>query len=489
MKKSILLYILLFVVVSSNGQFSYYFNSAPDSAEVKLNGEVKGFTPCKVKYFWRQKVDDKLVFEVSNPGYKTWTESITEKPYQFRKTSNVDLEVEIPKFDLGEHSAVVDFDLLIADFREGKVIGHYKKRTGEVETLKWEGATKVGSSDFNERCLELLMNAGFTTPGSTNSQLFDGKGDASQLPRFVIGANLKDYNVAIKNNSSTNILGTIASTTYMEIEWQVFDKVADKVVYSTTTQSRYKALQNQYTAKGKNLESFTDAFISFLNDGKLSELVKNAEASKNKTLSAKKVGGQIEIAKVKLPEFTERKALVDFAKPSCVTIITDGGHGSGVIINEEGYVLSAYHVVEGVNTIKVKLDNGMKLDASVVSFSKKADVVLLDIIGSGYKPLPLETEGNVMLGEDVVTIGTPVDIGLGQSIASGLLSGNRKIEDRVFLQTDMALSPGNSGGPLLNVKGEIIGIIQQKVIAESAEGIGFAIPISKVIEELNLVVK
>ena len=75
---------------------------------------------------------------------------------------------------------------------------------------------------------------------------------------------------------------------------------------------------------------------------------------------------------------------------------------------------------------------------------------------------------------------------LGQSVAKGILSGKRKIKDKIYIQTDMAVSPGNSGGPLLNEKGEIIGIVQRKIVDEGVEGIGFAIPIDKAIEILNI---
>lgn len=488
MKKLIILYILLTSILSSYGQYSYLINSAPDSSVVKLNGEIKGYTPCKVKYFWRQKIDGKIVFEVSHPGYKSWTEEITKKPNKFDKRKHVALELDIPQFELEENSAVVDFNLLVFDFKEGKEIGRYETYDGEITSIKWEGSTKVGSDDFNDRCIELLMNIGFSTPVSKGSQLLGQQSETKKLPRFIISANLLDYSINVKQDEKYGSSGILQLSTFMEIEWQVFDKVLDKIVYTKITQNKFSVHESIYRVTGKNLETFSISLIDFINDKKLYELVQDAENTKTETSSVIENGEIVEISKASLPEFNDKKDLIELAKQSCITIITDGGHGSGVIISEGGYVLSAYHVVEDVNTIKVKFDNGIQLEANIIAFNKEEDIVLLDIVGSGYKALPLEIDGNVMLGEEILTIGTPVDIRLGQSISTGILSGNRKIDDRVYLQTNMPLSPGNSGGPLLNSKGEIIGIIQEKIVSEDTEGIGFAIPISKVIEVLNIVV-
>ena len=178
--------------------------------------------------------------------------------------------------------------------------------------------------------------------------------------------------------------------------------------------------------------------------------------------------------------------MIQYASTSCVTIITDGGHGSGVIINDNGYVMTAYHVVDGANKIDVKFSHGLKLKATLVAYDYPNDVAILDITGEGFQALPLNTKDNSGLGINVLTIGTPAELELGQSVAKGILSGKRKIKEKIYIQTDMAVSPGNSGGPLLNEKGEIIGIVQRKIVDEGVEGIGFAIPVDKAIEVLNI---
>jgi S1-C subfamily serine protease len=90
------------------------------------------------------------------------------------------------------------------------------------------------------------------------------------------------------------------------------------------------------------------------------------------------------------------------------------------------------------------------------------------------------------MGDEVITIGTPADLLLGQSVARGIVSGKRRFDDLVYLQTDMAVSPGNSGGPVINSKGEIIGLVQGKIIGKGVEGICFAIPIERALQVLRI---
>jgi serine protease Do len=114
------------------------------------------------------------------------------------------------------------------------------------------------------------------------------------------------------------------------------------------------------------------------------------------------------------------------------------------------------------------------------------DVALLKISGSGFKALPLGTSDDASVGTEVVAIGTPQDIKLGQTVTKGIVSGKREMEEKNFIQTDVAINSGNSGGPLINSSGEVIGIIVAKVFGKSVEGLGFAIPINEAIKKLNL---
>jgi serine protease Do len=167
------------------------------------------------------------------------------------------------------------------------------------------------------------------------------------------------------------------------------------------------------------------------------------------------------------------------------------GMGTGVIIDERGYIVTNHHVVNGVDSLRVTLDNGGNYVATVVSEDPVRDLALLKIQSRDPLPvMPIGTSSDLMLGETVFAIGNA--FGYENTITLGIVSAlHRDVEVndtqsyKNLIQTDAAINPGNSGGPLINVNGEIIGI--NVAIRAGAQKIGFAIPIDdarKVIADL-----
>lgn len=157
--------------------------------------------------------------------------------------------------------------------------------------------------------------------------------------------------------------------------------------------------------------------------------------------------------------------------------------GSGVIVDEDGWIITNWHVVQRATKINVILADGSHYDAQYVSGDDKNDLALLRI--QPKKPLPaveIASESQTMLGETVVAIGDP--FGFDHTVTKGVISAkdrswppeNPQFED--VLQTDAAINPGNSGGPLINTRGQLVGI--NMAILSQAQGIGFAIPSRRV---------
>jgi serine protease Do len=151
--------------------------------------------------------------------------------------------------------------------------------------------------------------------------------------------------------------------------------------------------------------------------------------------------------------------------------------GSGFIIDNNGYIVTNNHVIEDADDIKVKLANGEEFDATVVGRDPKTDLALIKIPeSSDLKPIPWGKSEDMQVGDWVVAIGSP--FGLEQTVTAGIVSakgrtiGSGPYDD--FIQTDASINQGNSGGPLLNLKGEVIGI--NTAIIAGGQGIGFAIP-------------
>jgi S1-C subfamily serine protease len=150
--------------------------------------------------------------------------------------------------------------------------------------------------------------------------------------------------------------------------------------------------------------------------------------------------------------------------------------GSGAIVSSDGHVLTNYHVVYGTNRVDVQLADGRVLPARFVGADEQADIAVLKIDAAGLTPLTFADSNKVRVGQVVFAIGNPW--GLQETVTQGIISGKGRRAMRgqatEFFQTDAAVNPGNSGGPLVNVKGEIVGINNSILLGSS--GISFAIP-------------
>lgn len=168
------------------------------------------------------------------------------------------------------------------------------------------------------------------------------------------------------------------------------------------------------------------------------------------------------------------------------------GMGSGFIINTDGYILTNYHVIEDANEVTVTLSDGREVTASVVNYDANQDVAMIKLNEDIEVPGVVELGDSDALqpGEEVLAIGNPLSKELSSTLTKGIVSAlNRSIETETgvstnLIQTDTAINSGNSGGPLINTKGEVIGINTLKA-SDGAEGIGFAIPINDVKEKIE----
>jgi len=153
--------------------------------------------------------------------------------------------------------------------------------------------------------------------------------------------------------------------------------------------------------------------------------------------------------------------------------------GSGFIINNEGDILTNYHVVSQADEIEVKLADGRKFKAKVIGKDEKTDIALLKIKGAGDLPyVALGDSGQLRPGDWVMAIGNP--FGLEHTVTVGVVSALGRVLGggpyAKFIQTDASINPGNSGGPLFNIKGEVVGI--NTMMYAAGQGIGFAIPVN-----------
>ena len=166
--------------------------------------------------------------------------------------------------------------------------------------------------------------------------------------------------------------------------------------------------------------------------------------------------------------------------------------GSGVIVTNEGHIITNNHVVDQVDAIEVQLSDGRTKKARLVGADSQQDLAVLKIDDPGVKPLKLADSDTVQPGDFVLAIGNP--FGLQETVTDGIISWKGRPNSTDFrgdlLQTNAAINPGNSGGPLINLRGEVVGINEQIVSSSGgSQGIGFAIPSNTVRTALESVLK
>ncbi len=161
----------------------------------------------------------------------------------------------------------------------------------------------------------------------------------------------------------------------------------------------------------------------------------------------------------------------------------ESGAGSGVILSEDGYIVTNNHVIEGANTITVKTRDGKSYNAKLIGTDSSTDLAVIKIDATGLKPAVLGNSSELQVGDTAIAIGNPLGE-LGGTVTTGIVSAlDREVtidnQTMHLLQTNAAINPGNSGGGLFNDQGELIGIINAKSSGSNIEGLGFAIPIDR----------
>ena len=198
--------------------------------------------------------------------------------------------------------------------------------------------------------------------------------------------------------------------------------------------------------------------------------------------------------------------IYDKCLPSTVSIIvSDGsqsqGTGSGFFVTEDGYIATANHVIDGMSEITVVMSNGEMYNAEVIDGNEYTDIAVIKIDKKNCTPISIGSSNALLVGDDVVAIGTPASIDFAGSLVKGSVSYKNRmlkvynatgtaIEKKMCLiQTDALVNPGNSGCPLINSKGEFVGIITMKLNSNYYEAMCFAIPSDAAMPIINAMIK
>ncbi len=179
--------------------------------------------------------------------------------------------------------------------------------------------------------------------------------------------------------------------------------------------------------------------------------------------------------------------ILNYGSGSSIQSIMTPNEGSGIIMSEDGYILTNAHVIENASGLKVVMENGQEYEARVIGADNDTDIAVIKINAENLQFAEFGNSDQLRVGEKVVAIGNPRGLTLAGSVTQGIVSAvNRSLSssptDFTYIQTDAAINPGNSGGALVNEYGQVIGINTAKIsqVASTVyEGIGFAIPITE----------
>ncbi len=268
--------------------------------------------------------------------------------------------------------------------------------------------------------------------------------------------------------------GSIALT----VKWDIFSTRQQRVVLSKTVSASY-ALDSFENINGREffLRGMGKDIAALLTDPQVTALFAGAAPALP----------PVTLAPIHLPAArpvaggTQSNATT--LKNAVVTIMSDKGSGSGFYI-APGYVLTNRHVVGTAKYVKVKLEDGKELVGEVVREDAPRDVALLKTEPTTMPVLPLRL-GDATVGEDVYAIGSPLSQKLSGTFTKGVLSGVRVNEGVRFLQSDVAVNPGNSGGPLLDAAGNALGMTTLKI--NNTAGLAFFVPMRDAADRLAIV--
>lgn len=381
--------------------------------------------------------------------------------------------------DLWQPSTKIEIAKIRSGVLPGIVIGGHYDGLLKIRQQRYVASGRLDEQLENsvyDLLEDELSNAGFDVMRSHPQSLFEDLIASSEPSRFLIGGTITQEQF----NSYSSFFNEYTNTE-RRIRWELFDRDASKVVYRQEIDgsAQVEGIDNP----AATYEAIRSSFNQLLSEPRFIALLntptpKDSPVPKSYAIEA--------IASTH--QALSLEELVGRAIPSIVGIRTPGGRGSGFLLDSSGLIMTNEHVVGSAFSVKVKLYDGTTLNGRVLRRDAVSDAALVKLEGdiSNISGLPICHTDVVRVGQAVVAIGNPLS--LSNTVTQGIVSGFRHSPSRSLIQTDTAVNPGNSGGPLLNRNGTVIGIVTEKIVSEGIEGLSFALPIGEVLQRLNVAV-
>lgn len=401
------------------------------------------------------------------------------------------------RYDFPERSRLVLFNELEIKLKRSErkdlVIGTYTRTSGNLcgnpERIIWT----AGYKDISESSLMSDVIGAFK---QENYRMITGNmfSISSASSRLALTASMTRIRIdiceAYKRTSGKKSHEKAA--VYVRMNWQLAERSSKKVLFTGTTEGAVNAFDR--FRKDGTTKAITAAIkMSATNLLAAPHFVEHMKPTAEDAQLAADAGlptyshSELKLALQYGDASSSFKKEVPKLKKAAVTIRVENGHGSGVILDKSGYVLTNAHVV-GDSKEVVVLVNQLELPGKVIRIEEKRDVALIQVQKLTTAENATISKSTLTEGDTIFVIGTPLDESLSNTITKGIYSAYREHEGMSYYQTDAAINPGNSGGPVFNDQGELIAISVAGVFTRSGASLNlnYLIPIDSALAALNL---
>ena len=362
---------------------------------------------------------------------------------------------------------------------------NYTIRDGDITYSGGKKYLGDWSSELGDIFYESLTKLGYDIAGDPKD-LFNANASVSSAEYLIAGRVVKmtgnfcsdhDFWYAMPTNKYS---GEMSIT----VEWSVLNTLTKNIVLNETITGYYKLEKPEKEGITTVFENaFAISTETFAKSVKLRNLAVGKKIVTTNDNNSKK---EIKISQGK----SQKEFNINNLKSNIVTIRIGQGHGSGFFIGNNGYLLTNAHVVGDSKSVQIITSSGMEIEGQVIRKSKSRDVSLIKV--------PLKIANSLYLkfeipdiASDVYAAGTPINEALKTTVTKGIISNIRvdNTSGLKFIQSDASISPGNSGGPLFDKFGNVIGISVAKYNTSSAEGLGLFIPLKDAFSSIKLSIK
>jgi serine protease Do len=393
------------------------------------------------------------------------------------------VKLEVLKYQLDDSELDKDIGLQYgAASRNAEVSALCGSKTKPLGVSYAQGLLRASLPGSEKLLNRLLKDHGYQVIDSEASVFANQRAELAEisLAALVKKAHFEVCHVGQSHGSSKSF-----NRSNITVEWQLFDKLRREVILHHIVEGEHDGFNELPVVQGK-VASFENALMdsaqAMLASNEFYNAVKKESNSNQAGFASQGISVNFQYGNQET-SFIDKSASV---KKGAVTIRTPSGHGSGFFVSGDGKIITNEHVVGANKEVMVITSTGEEL-AHVLHTDAMRDVALIQV-NSRHADHPLQiSQKEARIGEQIYVVGTPLSEDLSFSVTRGIVSGNRETNGLPLLQTDAAVNPGNSGGPVLDQFGNVVGIAVSGIFSRSGGSLNtnFLIPINDALERLR----